>query len=79
VPEASVIRRVQALSGFTGRKVLRRRFDRFCLKYYGLTIDLGKISSDLMVGEGTGTDGGAVKCVDIIGNTKGVGRYLDNP
>ena len=37
---------------------------------------LGKISSDLMIWEGAGTDGVAVKCVDIIGNTKGVGRHL---
>ena len=46
------------------------------MKCYGSTIDLGKISSDLMVGEGAGTDGVAVKCVDIVWNTKGVGRYL---
>ena len=79
MPEASVIRRVQALSGFIGRKVLRRLSDRFCFKCYGLTIVCGKISSDLMVGEGVGTDGVAVKCVDIVGNTKGVGRHLANP
>ena len=78
MPEASVIRRVQALSGFIGRKGLRRRFDRFYFKFYSLTIVSGKISSDLMVGEGAGTDGVAVKCVDIIGNTKGVGRHLAN-
>ena len=48
------------------------------MKCYDLIIVLGKISLDLMVGEGTGTDGVAVKCVDIIGNTKGVGRYLAN-
>ena len=48
------------------------------MKYYDLIIGLGKISSDLMVEEGAGTDGVAVKCVDIIGNTKGVGRHLVN-
>ena len=48
------------------------------MKYYDLIIGLGKISSDLMFGEGAGTDGVAVKCVDIIGNTKGVGRHLAN-
>ena len=78
MPEASVIRRVQALSGFIGRKELRRRPVTFCLKYYGLTIDLDKIWAGLMIREGIGTDCGAVKCVDIIGNTKGVGRYLAN-
>ena len=30
----------------------------------------------MMVWEGARTDGVAVKCVDIIGNTKGVGRHL---
>ena len=70
------MRRVQTLFGFIGRKELRRRSDRFCLKFYDLIIDLGKISSDWMVEEGAGTDGVAVKCVDIIGNTKGVGRHL---
>ena len=78
MPEASVRRRVQALSGFIGRKELRRRSDRFYLKCHGLTMVLGKISSDLSIGEGTGTDHEAVKCVDMIGNTKGVGRYLFN-
>ena len=76
MPEASVIRRVQALSGFIGRKELRRRSDRFYLKPYGSTIGLGKISSDLRKREGIGTDYVAVKCVDMIGNTKGVGRCL---
>jgi hypothetical protein len=78
VPEASVIRRVQALSGFIGRKGLRRRIRAFCLKAHGLTMVLGKIWRILMVGEGVGTDSVAVKCVDIIGNTKGVGRHLVN-
>ncbi|MBI2595975.1 hypothetical protein HYW46_04550 [Candidatus Daviesbacteria bacterium] len=37
---------------------------------------LGEIWSDLMASEGIGTDYVAVKCVDMIRNTKGVGRYL---
>jgi hypothetical protein len=41
VPEASVIRRVQALSGFTGRKGFRRRFVKLYLKYWGSTPDTG--------------------------------------
>ena len=76
MPEASVIRRVQALSGFTGRKELRRRFDTSCLKFPDPIGALGKIWSDSMVWEGAGTDHVAVKCVDIIGNTKGEGRHL---
>jgi hypothetical protein len=31
----------------------------------------------LRVVEERGTDGGAVKCVDIIRNTKGEGTFLD--
>ena len=79
MPEASVIRRVRALSGFIGRKELRRLFGAFCLKYSDLIGGLDKIWLNLMIGEGAGTDGVAVKCVDIIGNTKGVGRHLANP
>ena len=78
MPEASVRRRVQALSGFIGRKELRRRICAFHLKACGLTTVLGEIWQILSIGEGTGTDHEAVKCVDMIGNTKGVGRYLAN-
>ncbi len=79
MPEASVMRRVQTLSGFIGRKELRRLIRAFCLKCPDLIRDLDKIWRILMIGEGAGTDGVAVKCVDIIGNTKGVGRHLANP
>ena len=78
MPEASVMRRVQTLSGFIGCKELRRLIRASYLKYYDLIIVFGKISLDLMVGEGAGTCGVAVKCVDIAGNTKGVGRHLVN-
>ena len=78
MPEASVMRRVQTLSGFIGRKELRRLIRAFYLKCPDLIRDLDKIWRILMVGEGAGTDGVAVKCVDIIGNTKGVGRHLTN-
>ena len=37
---------------------------------------LGKISLDWREREGAGTDCVAVKCVDIVGNTKGVGMHL---
>ena len=76
MPEASVIRRVQALSGIIGRKELRRRKDASCLKAHGSTMVLGKIWFFLMVCGGAGTDYGAVKCVDMIGNTESVGRHL---
>ena len=40
VPEASVIRRVQALSGFTGRKAFRRRIAKSSVKACSSTADL---------------------------------------
>ena len=76
MPEASVMRRVQTLSGFIGRKELRRLIRAFCFKSSDSIGILDKIWRILMVWEGAGTDGVAVKCVDIIGNTKGVGRHL---
>ena len=76
MPEASVIRRVQALSGFTGRKESCRWFIASHLKARGLTSALGARWIGLRVGEARGTDGEAVKCVDIIRNTKGEGTLL---
>ena len=40
VPAAAVIRRWQALSGFTGRKGMRRRIFKSDVKYPGLTWEL---------------------------------------
>lgn len=37
VPEASVIRRPQALPGFTGRKEMRRRLPKLLVKSFGST------------------------------------------
>ncbi len=79
MPEASVIRRRQALSGIIGRKELRRRNDASCYKARGLTTVFGKRWLFLMYWEGVGTGGGAVKCVDIIGNAEGVVRHLAIP
>ena len=76
MPAAAVIRRVRALSGITGRKGLLRWFIKSYLKYRGLTSDLGLILVDLRDREGDGIAGGAVKCVDISKNTKGVGNLL---
>ena len=78
MPEASVIRGVQALSGFTGRKAYRRRPEKFFVQAWGLTPDRqGKLSGLSMFG-GLGILGGGVKSVDIERNTKGEGRYLGN-
>ncbi len=76
VPEASVIRRVQALSGITGRKAFRRRMFKSLVKSCGSTTALlVKLDVLNLTGE-TGTVGVAVKCVDINRNTKGEGRSL---
>jgi hypothetical protein len=76
VPAVAVIRRMQALSGFTGRKESCRWFAASHLKARGLTSALGARWVDLRVREARGTDGEAVKCVDIIRNTKGEGTLL---
>ena len=76
MPAVAVIRRVQALSGFTGRKESCRRFAASCLKARGLTSALGTRWVDLREAEERGTHGEAVKCVDIMRNTKGEGTVL---
>lgn len=69
-------RRVQALSGITGRKEKRRRLAKFHVKSRGSTSDLhGKLVRLRQLG-GSGIPGGAVKCVDIRRNTKGEGSFL---
>ena len=76
MPAVAVIRRAQALSGFTGRKVSCRWFAALCLKARGLTSALDTRWVDSREAEERGTDGGVVKCVDIIRNTKGEGTFL---
>ena len=76
MPEASVKRRVQALSGFIGCKELRRLAAASHLKYPDLIRVLDERCAALMVCEDAGTDGVAVKCVEIVRNTKGVGRHV---
>jgi len=71
-----VIRRVRALSGFTGRKGLRRRSIKSLFKSLGLTGNRVLILMDLSLGGVAGTCSGAVKCVEIARNTDGVGRLL---
>lgn len=77
VPEASVIRGAQALSGFTGRKEMRRRPDKFYVKSSGLTGKVRRKLLGLSQLEKRGIPGGAVKCVDIRRNTNGEGTSLE--
>ena len=74
MPAAAVIRRAQALSGFTGRKELRRRLSKRGIKSDGLTIQLYRELDNLSLEEVAGISGGGVKSVDIRRNTDGVGR-----
>ena len=74
MPAAAVIRRVQALSGFIGRKAFRRRHDKSPFKDSGSTGERGVILSCLNHLGATGTIGVGVKSVDIDRNTKGEGR-----
>ena len=76
MPAAAVIQRVQALSGFIGRKAFRRRFDKLFFKDHGLTGGREIILSDSIIGGASGTDGVVVKYVDIIRNSEGEGRKL---
>ena len=76
MPAAAVIRRVQALPGLTGRKEFCRRSFKLRVKDLGLTKEKLSILFGLRCLGGSGTYGVAVKCVDIIRNTKGEASYL---
>ena len=76
MPEASVIRRRQTLSGFIGRKASRRRPEKLFFKDHGSTGGREVILTDLKYGGASGTDGVVVKYVDIIRNSEGEGRKL---
>ena len=76
MPAVAVIRRVQALSEFTGRKVSRRLPTKFSLKCQGLTLDYAEKLAGLRIDGVSGTSGVAVKCVDIGRNTESEGRLL---
>ena len=78
MPAAAVIQRVQALSGFIGRKAFRRRVCKLDFKDHGLTGGRGLILPDLRILGAIGTVGVGVKSVDINRNVKGVGRLLGN-
>ena len=68
-----MIRRVQALSGFIGRKEFRRRFGKLFFKSQGLTLERGAILPNLKGFGATGTYHVGVKSVDMIRNTEGEG------
>lgn len=74
MPAAAVIQRVQALSGFTGRKAFRRRSIKLFFKDRSSTSGRGVILLGLKYFGVTGTIGVGVKSVDIDRNTKGEGR-----
>ena len=70
MPAAAVIRRIRALSGVTGRKELRRWFNKRIVKPGGSTIQTIIQTVKLESGRGNW------KSVDIRRNTDGVGRLL---
>ena len=76
VPEASVIHRALALSGFTGRKEMRRRLCKLLVKSFCLTEKLQVILHKLRQEGERGISGGVVKCVDIRKNTESEGTSL---
>ncbi len=76
MPAAAVIQRVQALSGFIGRKAFRRLPGKLFFKDHGSTEGRGVILLGLVTGGASGTDGVVVKYVDIIRNSEGEGRKL---
>jgi hypothetical protein len=77
VPAAAVIQRVQALSGFIGRKAFRRLLGKLFFKDHGSTGGREVILPEyLNYGGVSGTDGVGVKSVDIVRNSKGEGRKL---
>ena len=76
MPAAAVIQRVQALSGFIGRKAFRRRRGKLLFKDHGSTGGREVILFRLIFGGVSRTDGVVVKYVDIIRNSKGEGRKL---
>ena len=74
MPAAAVIRRIQALSGITGRKELRRWHSKRTVKECGSTIYTLSELLSLRMREVIGIPSVGVKSVDIGRNTDGVGR-----
>ena len=76
MPEASVMRRVQTLSGIIGRKEMRRRPSKSFVKDHSLTVEEHWKLLGLRQRGVKGILGGVVKYVDIERNTKGEGTLL---
>ena len=76
MPAAAVIRRIQALSGITGRKELRRWHSKQIVKSCGSTIHPLFELLSLSMREVPGIPSVGVKSVDIGKNTDGVSRVL---
>ena len=74
MPAAAVKRRVQALSGITGRKELRRWHGKRVVKWSGSTGHTLLELPSLSIVEVPGIPSVGVKSVDIRRNTDGVGR-----
>ena len=70
------MRRVQTLSGFIGRKEMRRRFCKSWVKDHGSTVEELRKLQELRQEGANGIPSGAVKCVDIGRNISGVGDSL---
>ena len=73
MPAGAVRQNPQALPGFIGRKGSVGGLVSFELKLFGLTLKMLKILLNLRALGVSGTDGGGVKSVDIVGNTKSEG------
>ena len=76
MPAAAVIRRIQALSGITGRKELRRWQSKQDVKASRSTGYTYFELLSLRAREVAGISSVGVKSVDIRRNTDGVGRLL---
>ena len=77
MPAAAVIRGVQALFGFIGRKARVGGFFKSDVKAPGSTWEVHWKLADLNTGEGSGIPSVGVKSVDIRRNTGGEGGCLD--
>jgi hypothetical protein len=76
VPAAAVIQRLQALSGFIGRKAFRRLFSMFKFKDRSLTACSVWKLLDLKYKKVAGTLQVGVKSVDMQRNAKSESRLL---
>ena len=70
------MRRVQTLSGFIGRKEMRRRFSKSLVKARGSTPEKLEILLKLRQEGANGIPSGVVKYVDIRRNISGEGDSL---